>query len=969
MKNLKRLIALVAVFALALTTIASAATFTDVAEDSAYYEAVETLTKLGIVDGMPDGTYQPEKVVTRAEMAKLIATMQGIGNTAQSGSATKFSDVPASHWASGYIANATGVAINGMPDGTFRPDQNVKFEEAVKMIMATLGYTVVANGNGGYPMGFVSAAIKEGVTNNVANANVGTDANRGTIAQLIYNAIDTPLVEQVTWEADGSGEYTKYDGTGSKAYKTLMSENLDVVKMKGVVLANSVMSVNEAVTIDKDDDATVEITVNYGYKVVDNDFFDKDGDSNYPNGYTFLAGDSDAADYVGKAVIYFAMENDYDEWEIISISEDSTYNKSVTFSLADYDADESGAREIYYFKDGASKSTKLSIQAGAVGLYNNAYYAMETTETTGEGDDAETTTYNYNTLIAALAAGNYGGQVTVIDTDKTTGYDMIIVEAAVSAVVDEISGTKIVLKEAITLPRGGSINKVETDADDSVVVITKDGEVIDIDEVGEDDILSIVAANKNAAYYVVDVMSNIVEGTVSSKKNSTTSDDGKAYKIDGTWYDVAAGADIGTVNAGDAGKFYIDKYGKIAYYDETVGAAGNYAYIIDTLVMTDDWGNLTAEIKMVTSEGVKTYSTTEKFAVDSSDYDLGDDELEADALDGLNGNVVDITMSNGSVKKVITVDYSDDDEFEVAVASVTGKYDAEAYEIGSTELEADTVVFYIDATTPSNSYVGSLADMEDAIQISGVHNAKLYTDDDSLSTDGNILVIEGLATTISASTGLAVIVDFEDATNEDEEDIYAITVLYNGDEVTLTTSADVATNIYSGMTIGDIVKIKVNGNNVITALKKVFNFAEDVRDNYETLTISGLFNSTDFGTLGTNPGEDTEYFDGGYAIAYSKSGKKVTIADGRAYKLSACDNVYVIDNTGRKISIEVGSAGDFVYDEKIYEDGVVITDKSNNEIDATDVADIVIFRMYDGEPVEAVIIKGAEDYDWDIPVD
>ena len=150
MLNLKNVIALVCTLALVITSVSVvsfAEAYTDVTESSAYYEAVESLSKLGIVTGYEDGTYKPEETVTRAEMAALIARIQGYEETAKANANTVFTDVPSTYWASGYVAQANGQGIiNGYGDGTFGPDDAVKYEEAVKMIMATLGYT---------PWGFV----------------------------------------------------------------------------------------------------------------------------------------------------------------------------------------------------------------------------------------------------------------------------------------------------------------------------------------------------------------------------------------------------------------------------------------------------------------------------------------------------------------------------------------------------------------------------------------------------------------------------------------------------------------------------------------------------------------------------------------------------------------------------------------------------------------------------------------------
>ncbi len=1000
MKNLKRIIALVAVFALALTTIASAASFTDVADDSAYYRAVEQLHKIGIIDGYTDGTFKPEQTVTRAEMAKLIAAMQGYAESAEGKSVTKFSDVPSTHWASGYIASATGTAINGLPDGTFAPDKPVKYEEAVKMIMATLGYTVIAEAEGGYPMGYVSAAIKEKVTEDVTNANIGADASRGTIAQLIYNAIDTPLVEQITWNKDGSGDYIKYDGEtkyGGSAveYKTLMSENLEIVKAEGVVMNNSYFGLTEDITaIDLDEDPTVSISINKIW----GDFEDFD----LYDSTELLVSDSDAMDYVGLAVEFYAQENEYEEWEILSILESESFNKAITFNLSSYDEKESedaDANVIYYYKDNATTSTKVTLQLENDDAYEYIPgYAMMYNYKAFGGDIKDT--------LADLKARGFGGQVTLVDNDKFTGYDAIIIEAAVSGVVDEIKTSGVAFKEAIKTPDNGKI-KISDDLEDAIVVITKDGEVASFDDIAEDDVLSIIA-RKDGAYTVVDVMSNIIEGTISSTKSSKTSwsgevgTAGKAYKIDGTWYDVAYGAEdaLAGVVAGEGGSFYIDKYGKIAYFVEGGTFTGNYAYVMDTLVGTDDWGNLSFSMKLLTKDGLAVYETAQKFTynsgsdsvvidvkegmVDAEDNDysaLG--QAEDSDVDGtLEGQVIDFNLSSGKVKKITVEGYSKNDadpNFDYEAAITSDEFDAEDLSIGSLDFDEDTVVFYVDTVTPENSYVGTLADLEDK----AVVNGHAYFDK-HVKNEANIAVLVDAVTTISASTGLAVVVDFESGSNDDEDDIYTITLLYNGEEVTYDTTGDVYTTYTGDLTVGDIVKVKVTGAGIITAMNAVFDFAEDVRpefgvdtnddDEYDEFRTYLAVNAAAKVTLGEDPADDTETITGGYALEYKKTSKKVVglydfdadEIDANEYSISKAKNIYVIDGTGRDLEIYAGSAGDYEFDSELVNAAGTnfVSAGTFEDEDATgaDYADVVIVRTFDGDVVDVVIVKGSADW-------
>ena len=83
MKNLTRVLALVLVFSLMLGSVAFAGTFTDVSSDSANAEAISVLADLGILKGYEDGSFGPEKVITRAEVVAVINRLQGLEQAAK----------------------------------------------------------------------------------------------------------------------------------------------------------------------------------------------------------------------------------------------------------------------------------------------------------------------------------------------------------------------------------------------------------------------------------------------------------------------------------------------------------------------------------------------------------------------------------------------------------------------------------------------------------------------------------------------------------------------------------------------------------------------------------------------------------------------------------------------------------------------------------------------------------------------
>ena len=118
MKSLKRLIAMM-IFATMLVSSAMSinifadeetTTFADVGRDYQYYNAIYTLVKEGVVNGIKqeDGTYlfKPEDTITRAEVATLIALTLVGNETLLTSTTDKFPDVPLDHWANKYIAPA-----------------------------------------------------------------------------------------------------------------------------------------------------------------------------------------------------------------------------------------------------------------------------------------------------------------------------------------------------------------------------------------------------------------------------------------------------------------------------------------------------------------------------------------------------------------------------------------------------------------------------------------------------------------------------------------------------------------------------------------------------------------------------------------------------------------------------------------------------------------------------------------------
>lgn len=174
--------------------------FTDV-HDEVTAEAVEVLRALGVVDGNGDGTYQPERTLTRAEFCKMAIEVVGRGGEVerQSGRVI-FSDVKADHWARGYInAAATKPSANepalvsGVGNGLFQPQQPITCGAAVAILLRALGYSDQDVGMGlRWYDGYVSTAGTIGLTDGLS---LSGDAaiTRGQAAILFRNLLFTKL--------------------------------------------------------------------------------------------------------------------------------------------------------------------------------------------------------------------------------------------------------------------------------------------------------------------------------------------------------------------------------------------------------------------------------------------------------------------------------------------------------------------------------------------------------------------------------------------------------------------------------------------------------------------------------------------------------------------------------------------------------------------------------------------------------
>ena len=189
MKTSVRFLAILFVLVMAMFTVSLAADYSDVNATTAHKEAIDFLSTMGILTGYDDGKFLPDELVEREEMAKIIYVT---ATTFFDGVEQKpsFSDVTADNWAAGYISWCVATDIvGGFGDNTFRPEANITYNQALKMVASMLGYTDFRSEL--WPQDVQTVALKtldlgKGIPETVTG---DSELTRAQTAQIVYNAL------------------------------------------------------------------------------------------------------------------------------------------------------------------------------------------------------------------------------------------------------------------------------------------------------------------------------------------------------------------------------------------------------------------------------------------------------------------------------------------------------------------------------------------------------------------------------------------------------------------------------------------------------------------------------------------------------------------------------------------------------------------------------------------------------------
>lgn len=917
-KNLKKVISSVAALTMVASSVAAfAVDFPDVESTASYAQAVQELSALDVISGYEDGTFGPDKLVTRAEITKMIVDALAERSSAEASTeSTKFADVSADHWAKGYINQ--GVAdgfIAGMSDTEFDPDANVTYVQAQKMLVSAIGYETYAQAQGGWPIGYKTYAASLDITKGISGIKDSTELTRAQVAQMIDNAMDTPLCVIASWKPEWNGTKTPNletrDGKEGRAYETLFTEKHDAYKVYGRVTETS-----KTGSVDTD-------KVTFQVEKADN-FDDQEVKADSPVSEDMYIGDSKADNYLRTYSQALIQKNDDDEFTILSIAA-AAANKSVTVASEDFDENKSTDEALYFFPAGTTKgSTKYQLDTtNGVKIYING---VESSKSIAELRD-----YLDKNETASVTLQK---ETEVGSTSTSAKYNTIMVSSYVTAIVDEvIDKTNETSVNFDTYSSGIQAKMTVNKDDDNYTYSFKlDGKEIEATDLQQNDVLNIsydtTGAFKDSSFYDVIVTRNVVD----SVKCTSINDSKGEYTIGGTKYKAAEGMDI-DVETSTEYSLYLDHFGRIAKADENSvsknygvlkniykKAAGDYMAQIITK-------NGTEEEYKVDSDKVNEYATYLKYAtfysdkekknrIDTTTKDWQSKVVAFDAPEYSTSQpksvayptqVVEYSVSSSSNKITIKSVYND------PTSAVDTEYKESGNKIGSVKMADSTVILDLSEVDTKDSYsvVSSLND-------GSPYTAYGYDKSKSDNTYRFVIITKGTSSVFNSETQLAIFNGSEVV--DDDGDKTAYNLVVNGEEKQFILDDDVVITGNAGKTVaedafdeGDVLVYATNSEGYISRIYSVFaaqnvlngSSFEDFRTNAFKKQ-SSVLADTKFADLLSDDDNDVNVV---FGPVVDKSGSNITIGT----VTTNAEGKYVV-NYDEGLEVNYSNAKIYTYD-------------------------------------------------------
>lgn len=759
-KTVALLLGLVMVLSMAVSAFAYTVS-TDLA-GTKYEEAGAVLGALGIMVGDPDGSFRPDDGIKRSEFAKIAIHAMGLEASAEAAKGqTKFHDVGADYWANGYINVASNhQIIVGDPDGNFRPEDRISYQEAVTILVRMLGYELAAEAKGGYPGGYLQVANQYGFTKNAAGSGAEV-TKRGVAAILTYNALTIGMMEQTGFGSNANFEITD---------KTILKENLSTEKFQGQVTGTYYTKLTSASGLEKDQ---IEI-----------------------DGVVYKTIDENADSLLGYRVNYYVKTNDNGDKTVILVRPESGRNKVITIdgdNIETVDAD----RINYWQNKETDKNTKYAkIGASAKMIYNGVAISYDETK--------------------LKENGTLAGTVVLLDTDSDDTYDIVFVNEYQNLVVDSTSSLSYTVSDKYGNP------SLTFDPEESGVKFSltdKNGNEFKFEDLKEWMVISYLESEGEDVLSAT-VITDKVAGSVVEIEEDKYKIDGNFYQIadnykgtvklddEGTFYlDVR-----GNIAAVNTNSTLSDKY---AYLVDAAEANGMDDHIDLKLF------NLKGEIEILSSEDRISYNGGSKEAASTVLEKLKSDgkvtkqlityEVNSDGKITKLNTAADVSGSGITINK---------DKFVLNFKGEETLYKKASSKLGSFVITDSTIVFDIPKTaTSSDDYaIKNKAMFEDE----GLYDVEIYDAGEDLTA--KIVLVKNSTGLTNSESPIAVVNKISQSRNEKGDIVDKLYAAHNGQMIALETAEKGLLVNESGnqLKAGDIIQFRTNAQGAIDKITVLF---------------------------------------------------------------------------------------------------------------------------------------------------
>ena len=519
--------------------------------DDAQDNGMATLLRdIGVLQGVGDNKVNLEGKLTRAEAATIVVRALGLDDLGKIPTKTKFKDVPADAWYSGYVAVAANQGIvDGKGNGIFEPEANISVDECIALIAKVLGYRA-DHLNGEWPLNFRYVAKALGLLTGVTAGSA--DATREDYFTIFFNALNRSHVQ---WVENTQGGYVGENSDISIDRRWFQTETL----------FETITGLSTTVGAFYAEGSPVVIGKNYDPQ-------------NFANGF-------DASAFKGQSVTILYKIQKGGAKKAIGIY--SVASKTIEGNFV-AKRGETAVFESFKTLDGETyKFANATMSATWTGdtFENGTTKAGTTLKTTVpykltvafDTEDANKITnihavsywtVNKVVVVSTTLAGYFADMnIVKINADTDLGYDFATTKASAT------STKKVYLA-------------------DSCIV---EGDVDALDEIEADDVLEVYVDNANTIVKVVVTRDKVV-GTVSKVV-------GNKYTVNGSTYDkaattVAAFEVPAVTSKASEYAFYLDSTGKYVYAELTKETATHnyqYGFITGFKAVLDDKGTKTKQ--------------------------------------------------------------------------------------------------------------------------------------------------------------------------------------------------------------------------------------------------------------------------------------------------------------------------------------------------------------------------------------